>query len=89
MAIRVNRARPRARWHGVAYRSYTATVAIDCTAKAGRYVSLDFFRLPLWKGTSHNTSTYASTEMRPMQFLDISPNPTERMVKAACQLPSR
>jgi hypothetical protein len=89
MDIRVNRSRPRTSWDGVAYRSYTATVAIDCVAKTGRYLSLDFYRLPLWKGTSHKTSTYASTEVRPMQFVDISPNPTERIVKAACQLPSR
>lgn len=89
MDIRVSRSKPRSSWDGVGYRSYTATVAIDCATKTGRYVSLDFYRLPLWKGASHKTSTYLSAEVRAMQFLDMSPNPTERIIRAACQTSSR
>lgn len=89
MDIRVSRSKVRSSWDGVQYRSYNAAVAIDCAAKTGRYVSLDFYRLPLWKGTSHRTSTYTSAELRPMQFLDVFPNPTERIIRAACPTPSR
>ena len=72
-------------WDGVAYRSYTAAVAVDCAAKTGRYLSLDFFMLPLWKGGAYKTSRYSSTEVRAMLFRDITPNPTERIIKAACR----
>ena len=89
MDIRVSRAKLRTSWDGVPYRSYTATVLIDCIAKTGRYVSLDFYRLPLWKGTSHQTATYELNYVRAMQFLDMQPNPTQRIVKAACQVPLR
>ena len=37
-------------WDGVAYRSYTAAVAVDCAAKTGRYLSLDFFHAAAVKG---------------------------------------
>ena len=89
MDIRVNRAKLRTSWDGVPYRSYTATVRIDCVAKTGRYLSLDFYRLPLCKGTSHKTANYELNNVRAMQFLDMQPNPTQRIVKAACQVPLR
>ena len=82
--IRVNRDKLRTSWDGVSYRSYTAAVAVNCDLKNARYLSLIFYLLPLWEGLSHKTSTYSELAVRPMLFRDMDPNPTERIIKAAC-----
>lgn len=84
MGVRVSRAAPRTSWDGVPYRSYDARVLFDCTEGKAYYLSLSFYRQPLWKGVSHKTSTYTRDNPRPMLFLDVEPNPTQRIIKAAC-----
>ena len=84
MKIRVSRSLPRTSWDGVPYRSYTSTVKFDCADKSARYLSLDFYKEPLWKGKSHKTSTYPEGSVRQMAFRDVTPNPTERLIRAAC-----
>src|SRR6188474_2040038 len=85
MKIRVSRSQPRTSWDGVPYRSYTSTVQFDCANKNARYLSLDFYQQPLWQGEPHKTSTYAEGVVRRMEFLDVTPNPTQRLVRAACR----
>lgn len=85
MKIRVSRSTPRTSWDGVNYRSYTSTVSFDCANKSARYLSLDFYREPLWKGESHKTSTFPESVVRRMEFRDVTPNPTQRLIRAACQ----
>lgn len=85
MRIRVSRSEQRKSWDGVPYRSYTSTVVFDCAHKKAQYVSLDFYMQPAWKGASHKTSTYAGDVKRPMEFRDVTPNPTQRLVRAACR----
>jgi hypothetical protein len=85
MKIRVSRSAQRTSWDGVHYRSYTSTVLFDCANKSARYVSLDFYRQPLWKGESHKTSTYPEGAIRRMEFRDVTPNPTQRLIRAACR----
>jgi hypothetical protein len=85
MKIRVSRSVQRTSWDGVPYRSYTSTVVFDCANKSARYVSLDFYMEPAWKGASHKTSTYTGDVKRPMEFRDVTPNPTQRLVRAACR----
>lgn len=84
MSIRVSRSTQRTSWDGVPYRSYTARVLFNCTEGKAYYLSLTFYLQPLWRGTSHKTSTYTRENPRPMLFLDVEPNPTQRIIKAAC-----
>ena len=84
MRIRVSRSTQRTSWDNVPYRSYYATVLFNCTEGKAHYLSLTFYNEPLWKGTSHKTSTYSRDNPRPMLFLDVEPNPTQRIIKAAC-----
>ncbi len=85
MKIRVSRSEQRKSWDGVPYRSYTSTVVFDCANKKALYQSLDFYMEPAWKGASHKTSTYTGDVKRPMEFRDVTPNPTQRLVRAACR----
>lgn len=85
MRVRVSRAKPRDSWDGVPYRSYEAQVVFDCANRKARYSSIVFYRLPLWQGISHNTSTYSRDDPRWMLFRDVEPNPTERIIRAACE----
>lgn len=84
MKVRVSRSAERTSWDGVPYRSYTSTVQFDCADKSARYLSLDFYKEPLWKGKPHKTSTYPEGKVRQMAFRDVTPNPTERLIRAAC-----
>lgn len=85
MKIRVSRSAQRTSWDGVPYRSYTSTVLFDCASKTARYLSLDFYMEPAWKGASHQTSTYPPDVKRAMEFRDVTPNPTQRLIRAACR----
>jgi hypothetical protein len=83
--LRVSRAAERKSWDGDAYRSYNAEVLIDCAVRTGRYLSIEFFAQPLWQGEPHGKKLYAKREIRPMLFRDIEPNPSQRLIRAACQ----
>lgn len=85
MRVRVNRSEPRTSWDAVPYRSYVSEVVFDCARKTARYTSLVFYQQPLWVGESHRTSTYTEANPRWMQFRDMFPNPTARLIRAACE----
>jgi len=82
--LRVNRAATRTSTDGVVFRSFIATAVIDCVAKNGRFTSSAFYAEPLWQGQPHKALTFSATEVRPMLFRSIEPNPTERIIMAAC-----
>lgn len=83
--IRVSRATERTSWDGEVYRSYNAEVLIDCGVRTGRYASIEFYAQPLWQGEPHGKTHYSKKEVRPMLFRDMDPNPTQRLIRAACQ----
>lgn len=85
MQIRASRAETRLSWDGVPYRSFEATVEFDCEKKTARYASLNYFMEPVWRGTSHKTSTYTREQFRPMAFRSMVPNPAARIIRAACE----
>ena len=88
MNLRVNRSQDRTEWEGASYRSYEARVAFDCRAWKADYRFARFYRAPLWQGEPHKTVDY-SNNPRPMRFVDIEPNPTARIVRAACRVASQ
>ncbi|TWO68401.1 hypothetical protein FN976_22460 [Caenimonas sedimenti] len=84
MRIRVSRATERRNWEGVPYRSYVARVLIDCKERKARYLQGEFHLQPLWRGTPHTITDYSKPPVRQMLFLDAQPNPTQRIIRAAC-----
>lgn len=87
MNVRVSRSEQRNNWEGVPYRSYESQVVFNCRAGTGQYLVATFYMAPLWQGTPHKTTDYAANP-RPMLFRDVEPNPTERIVRAACRTQS-
>lgn len=86
LRVRVSRSAERVSWEGIRYRSYVSKVQFDCINNKARYLSIDFYLEPGWKGVSHHTSVYKGKEPeRLMQLRDITPNPAQRIVRAACE----
>ena len=85
LQVRVSRSADQVSWDGVPYRSYVSEVVFDCANNSTRYAWIDFYTLPGWKGEPHKRSVYTLSETRPMEFLDVEPNPYRRIVRAACQ----
>jgi hypothetical protein len=82
--LRVNRSASRTSTDGVVFRSFVATAVVDCAERKGRFTSSAFYALPLWQGQPHKTFAFSAAEVRPMLFRNIEPNPTERIIRAAC-----
>ena len=87
MNVRVSRSTVRRNWEGVPYRSYESEVAFDCRARRADYRVATFYMEPLWQGAPHLTTNYAN-DPKPMAFRDMAPNPTSRIIRAACRLRS-
>lgn len=84
MRVRVSRSQDRVNWDGVSYRSYVSEVLFDCPNNMARYLSIDYYRLPVWNGEPYLRRVYSQTELRLMQFRDVEPNPDWRIIRAAC-----
>ncbi|MBP7564539.1 MAG: hypothetical protein KA795_00890 [Burkholderiaceae bacterium] len=83
--IRVSRAHPRKGYDERPYRGFIGAVHIDCANATARYRQLQLFSGPLWTGASRVVN-YTDAAMPPMAFRDIEPNPTARIVQAACTI---
>lgn len=84
MRVRVSRSAQRISWDGVAYRSYESNVLFDCRENTARYLSIAFYLQPGWKGEPHQTVDYSKGPSRWMEFREVEPNPTQRILHAAC-----
>ena len=84
MLVRVSRAQDRTNWEGVPYRSYESRVRFNCRARKAHYLQASFYLQPLWQGEPHQRTDYAGNPM-PMLFMSAQPNPTERIIRAACR----
>lgn len=82
--IRVSRVSLRTSTEGVPFRSYTATVLVDCAEKTARFLTASFYMMPLWEGKPHKTLIYSPSEVRPLLFRFFEPNPLPRIFKATC-----
>lgn len=83
--IKVSRSTQRTSWEGIPYRSYEAEVIFNCSQNTARYFRIVFFMQPAWKGKPHKTAEYSLGTPRWMQFRNMNPNPTERIMRAVCQ----
>ncbi|CAA2099327.1 hypothetical protein VVAX_00181 [Variovorax paradoxus] len=84
MNLRVSRATARFNWDGIPYRSYESRVVFDCQSRRASYVAARFYIAPLWQGEPHHVADYSASP-KPVLFLDMKPNPTARIVRAACR----
>lgn len=84
MSVRVSRSRQRNNWEGQPYRSYEARAVFDCRAMKADYLYVAYYMQPLWKGEAYLQTDYANNR-RPMLFRDMAPNPTARILRAACR----
>ena len=85
MQVRVSRAHQRTSRDGVVFRSFLSVVEFDCAKNTARFVSAEFYHLPMWRGPVHHTMVYSREQTRPMVFREMTPNPTERIIRAACK----
>ena len=88
LRVRVSRSADRVSRDGVPYRSYVSDVIFDCASSTARHAWTDFYSQPAWKGEPHKRLLYAPGEPRPLQFLEIEPNPYQRIMRAVCQTAS-
>ena len=84
MHVRVSRSMERRNWDGDAYRSYESRVVFDCRGRRAEYVQASFYSEPLWRGVPFVHRDY-SADPKPMLFRDAQPNPTARIIRAACR----
>ena len=84
MRVRVSRSQDRVNQEGVPYRSFVSEVLFDCPSSMARYLSINYYRLPAWKGEPYLRREYIETQPRLMQFRDVEPNPVRRIIRAAC-----
>lgn len=85
MRIRVSRSMQRTNWDGIPFRSYIATVEFDCAARVGYFQQISYYMQPVWAGEPHISTNYTKAEPRVMQFRGVTPNPVERIIRAACR----
>ncbi len=86
MKVRVSRAAHRASREGVPYRSFESQVVFDCTHMTARYAMITYYLQPVWQGPSHKTAVFPDNPPRTVEFRSLQPNPTARIIRAACQL---
>ena len=49
------------------------------------WVSADFYHLPMWRAAVHQTLVCSRDQLRPMVFGEMTPNPTDWILRAACK----
>ena len=84
LPIRVSRVHPRISQEGIVFRSFEAVVAVHCKKNTAHFVNTSFYAQPDFKGTSFRTVVFAPSDIRLMAFREIKGEPTQRVVRAAC-----
>jgi hypothetical protein len=84
LRVRASRATVRTGYDELPYRSYDASVLMDCQAKTARFLTIAYYVQPLWQGTPRETVDFSKGSSRNMVFRGVEPNPHLRIVQAAC-----
>jgi len=82
--IRVNLPRPAQQLAPTPYRSFEATIRLDCTSNTAQYDALLLYAQPDWKGEPLKAVPPDDEALRTVRFPDADPDPTPRIIKAAC-----
>ncbi|KAF1043621.1 surface-adhesin E family protein [Xylophilus sp.] len=83
--VRFSRASVRRGYDGQNYRSAEATVQVDCQNRTAGYSALRLYDQPRWQGAWRDV-TFGLDNLPRMAFADMQPNPSERILDAACRL---
>ena len=83
--LRVNRAKPRRGFDGRPYQSYYSTAVVNCAEQKAWHRTLSLFEEPLWRGKMRIADS-TEGEGREVSFAEVSPNPKDRLIKAACAI---
>jgi hypothetical protein len=83
MTVRVSRSEQRISGDGIAFRSFVGKVEFDCRHLTARFADSQFFDAPLWRSPGRMV-VYPPSDTRPMAFRGFEPNPSERIIHAAC-----
>jgi hypothetical protein len=89
LRMRLNRSARRVNPDGIGYRSFDSTVLFDCATNTARYLETTFYDRANWSGEPSKVLTYPATSPRPMLLRDLEPNPSQRIIHAACEGPRR
>ena len=84
--VRVSRVLARASKEGIVFRSFEGLVAIDCKSRNARILQASFYSEPNFEGTPFRSEVFRPDDVRPLAFRDFSGNPTQRVVRAACNI---
>ena len=87
--IRVNRDQQSLSSEGIPFRSYSATILVDCYENKARFTTAAFYMTPLWEGTPHKIASWSAAQVRPVLFRNFDPNPRDKIIRAACRILSR
>lgn len=87
MTVRVSRSEERMSGDGIRFRSFSGLVEFNCERQQARFASSQFYDEPLWRSPSRFVK-YPPTDVRPMAFRKFEPNPSERVIRAACSIDS-
>lgn len=85
LQLRVSRADTREAFDSQPYRSYIGWIKVDCTQQEGLFQQLQYYTAALWTGETRVVN-FAEPNMPKLMFKDMQPNPTARLVRAACSV---
>lgn len=83
MTVRVSRGEQRVSGDGIRFRSFVGTVEFDCRHLTARFADSQFYEAPLWRSPGRLV-VYPASDARPMAFRGFEPNPSGRIIHAAC-----
>ncbi|WCM91750.1 surface-adhesin E family protein [Paracidovorax anthurii] len=82
--VRVSRASTRTSYGKTPYRSFKGVAVFDCEARAGWYLSLQYFQEPFWQGPVTARDEFKDNEA-PVAFNGVPGHPAGKILRAACQ----
>ncbi len=85
LQLRVNRSQAREAFDGQTYRSYIGWIKVDCPQQEGLFQQLQYYTEALWTGDTRVVN-YVEPNTPRLLFKDMQPNPTERLIRAACSV---
>ena len=84
LPVRVSRARARSSQEGLVFRSFEAVVAVHCKDQTARFLRASFYAAPDFQGIPFKAVVFEPSDVRPMAFREIKGEPTQRLMRAAC-----
>jgi hypothetical protein len=82
--VRVSRVHARTSKDGIVFRSFEGLASIDCASGSARILQASFYTEAHFKGKPIRVKVFKPDDVRPLAFREVSGQPTQRVVRAAC-----